>query len=94
MSKAARRVLKGHAICLLAWMSTTSVTYGQEGTPATQPAVQMAEAARPDDVLADQVVVVSVSGVAQRFDGSDPEGKWRAVRQGDVLSERTILRTG
>ena len=38
--------------------------------------------------------VKSVSGIVERFSGDAKNGKWEAVKAGDVLAERSVLRTG
>lgn len=59
-------------------------------TPATQPAQTRADAAK--DTL--QATVVSVSGAAQQRNADDPDAKWTPIRAGQVLGERTLIRTG
>jgi len=41
-----------------------------------------------------KVTVVSVSGAAEKRDGSDPKAKWAPLKAGDVLGERMTIRTG
>ena len=51
-------------------------------------------AAKANEAPADKVTVISVAGIAQRRSASDPKGKWVPVRNGDVLDELTVVRTG
>jgi FecR protein len=67
---------------------------GQEAAIPNQAPPVVPAAGPPAPAPADAVVVASVSGVAQRLDGANADGKWEPVREGDVLSERTVLRTG
>lgn len=41
-----------------------------------------------------KVTVESVKGVAHKRNTADPEGKWEAIKVGDVLGERCLARTG
>ena len=38
--------------------------------------------------------VKSVSGIVERFSGDAKNGKWEAAKAGDILAERSLLRTG
>ncbi len=41
-----------------------------------------------------KVTVVKVSGPAQKMNVADPKRKWEVLREGDELSEMTLIRTG
>ena len=41
-----------------------------------------------------KATVKSVSGIVERRSGEDANGKWEQMKVGDILSERTLIRTG
>jgi len=41
-----------------------------------------------------KATVKSVSGIVERFSGDEKNGKWLPAKPGDVLAERSLIRTG
>ena len=77
---------------------TTSPTKANEQTttaPAVSP-VSAAETQPSEEVLAGKVTVVSVSGPAEKLVASAEQDKqtWVALKQGEILDEMTLIRTG
>ena len=59
------------------------------------PILAQPEAAADDKAgAALKAVVKSVSGIVETRSGDDRNGKWRKLKVGDVLSERSLIRTG
>jgi len=58
----------------------------------------LAQGKAPAEVKAASIAltatVKSVSGIVERFSGDAKNGKWQAVKAGDILPERSLLRTG
>lgn len=50
--------------------------------------------AAPPDGTQLKVTVTSVVGLAQKRLSDDPQGKWQALKVNDILSDKTIIRTG
>jgi len=91
------------ALCVLLMAAPLWAAGPSGAAPATQPAArapvastQPAAAAAPATQPAGgaKATVVSVTGQAQKSVPADGALKWEALRQGDELGERTIIRTG
>jgi hypothetical protein len=94
MIRSIRRIGLVAAVLGLGVIAGAADTKTDAAAPAgSSPTTQPAKTASPAKEKL-QATVVSVSGSAQKRNSEDPNAPWKAIRVGEILGERTLIRTG